>query len=320
MASTVVALFDDVNHAHAALRELRDMGVPNADISLVAHDRTGEYGRSVTGTTATDAAMTEGAATTAGAGVGAALGGLTGLLVGLGMLTIPGIGPVLAAGPIGTALGGLIGAGLGAVGGGIAGGLVGALVDMGIPEERAGYYAEGVRRGGVLVTVRASDEALADRVHAVLDRHHAVNVDERARTWRESGWTGYDPNAEPYTFDRMEDERRGAMLGAGAASMSQMSRPGPVAVTFDDLEPGFRGHYQTTYGTSGYQYEHFRPAYQYGHSLRGDDRYRDWNWDRLEPEARRGWEQRSPGTWEEIKGAVRHAWESLKQEVRDVRD
>jgi hypothetical protein len=75
------------------------------------------------------------------AGIGAAIGGVGGLLLSFAGMAIPGVGPVLAAGPIVAALGG---AGLGAA----AGGLIGVLTESGIPEDEAGLYAEGVRRGG----------------------------------------------------------------------------------------------------------------------------------------------------------------------------
>src|SRR5690348_10393974 len=80
---------------------------------------------------------------TAGAGAGGAIGGTFGLLVGLGALAIPGLGPLIAAGPIMAAL-----AGMGA--GGAVGGLVGALVGMGIPEYEAKRYDGRVRQGGIM--------------------------------------------------------------------------------------------------------------------------------------------------------------------------
>jgi hypothetical protein len=107
----------------------------------------------------------EGAAT--GAATGAALGGLGGLLVGLGALAIPGIGPVMAGGALATALattatGGAIGA--------AAGGLTGALVGLGIPEERARYYNDRVNHGDYLVMLDGSDEELR-RAQPILARH-----------------------------------------------------------------------------------------------------------------------------------------------------
>jgi hypothetical protein len=90
MTTTVVGLFDDLDHARMAVQELRDLGIPNADIGFAAHDVTGEYGRELD-------SGAGGAAT--GAGVGAVLGGIGGLLVGLGALIIPGIGPLVAPWP-----------------------------------------------------------------------------------------------------------------------------------------------------------------------------------------------------------------------------
>lgn len=92
---TVVALYDRFEDAQSAIQALNDSGFHREDINLLASDEHGEYSR---GLDTTAEAGAEGAAT--GAGIGAVLGGLGGLLVGLGALAIPGIGPVLAAGPI----------------------------------------------------------------------------------------------------------------------------------------------------------------------------------------------------------------------------
>jgi hypothetical protein len=116
----------------------------------------------------------------AGAGVGAVIGGSLGVLTGAAALFIPGLGLALGIGPLlATILGG---AGIGAV----AGGLGGALANAGVPEVDAGLYAEGVRRGGTLVTVVASDGAAAERAADLLDAAGAYDVTERAATWSES--------------------------------------------------------------------------------------------------------------------------------------
>src|SRR6186713_1009063 len=99
----------------------------------------------------------------AGAGIGAAVGGTAGLLAGLGLMAIPGIGPVVAAGWLAATA-------AGAAAGGIAGGIVGALTQAGVSDEDAQVYAEGVRRGGTLVTARVND-ADASRLEAMLDRN-----------------------------------------------------------------------------------------------------------------------------------------------------
>jgi hypothetical protein len=201
--TTITALYDFREDAQRTLRELVDMGIPREDVSLVASDAAGEYSRYHGRDLPVESDTAEGAAT------GAVIGGLGGLVVGLAALAIPGIGPVLAAGPLASALiAGGVGAGVGAV----AGGLVGALVDLGLSEEEAGYYAEGVRRGGTLLTVTTT-ENMTNRVMDVMDRHNAVDIEERATAWREAGWTTYDPSARPYDVTEIERER--ARYGTG---------------------------------------------------------------------------------------------------------
>lgn len=194
---TVVALFDRVDDAHRAVRALRDSGFENKHISLIAADQDEVYSRqlgSQKGEMLDDNKAGEGAA--AGAGTGAVIGGLGGLLLGLGALAIPGIGPIVAAGPIAAAL---AGAGIGAA----AGGIVGALVGMGIPEDHANYYAEGIRRGGTLVVVQAQDDH-ADRASTILNQFNPVDIDQRSRDWRQNNWTRFDENAEPMRRESME--------------------------------------------------------------------------------------------------------------------
>lgn len=301
MTRTVVALFDDFASANAAVRELVDNGFTRDDISLMASDSNGEYGRYAShGEADTTSGAAEGAGV--GAGIGAAIGGLGGLLIGLGALTIPGIGPVIAAGPLAAALTGLAGAGAGAVAGGVTGGLLGALVDMGIPEETAQYYAEGVRRGGHLITARTADH-MSDRAVEILNRHDPVDVNERVATWRESGWSGFDTEAEPYT-----------------SSEWQRSPYTTTDVTsdfgeFTAYQDRFRTHFANSSYAGMYTYEQYEPAYRYGYNLATDERYHDMHWEQMEPEARRYWDERNPGTWEEFKAAVRHAWEEIKDAV-----
>lgn len=102
------------------------------------------------------------------AATGAAIGGLGGLLVGLGVLAVPGIGPILAAGPLASALGGLLA-------GGAIGGLVGGLSAIGVPEEYAREYAAGVEQGNTVVSVR-TDEVTTDPVERILTVNGARQV------------------------------------------------------------------------------------------------------------------------------------------------
>jgi len=149
---TIGALFENRNDAEDAINTLKARGFRGDQIGIALRDRTAQ-GEMVedTGTKAADGAAT-------GAVGGGLLGGVVGFLVGIGALAIPGIGPVVSAGILTSALGtagatALAGAGIGAA----TGGIVGALVGMGIPEEEAQYFESGFRRGHVLVTVNAAN-------------------------------------------------------------------------------------------------------------------------------------------------------------------
>lgn len=200
---TISRLYDDYDTAARAVDELERAGIPHSDISIVANNSEGWYDSNRTGVTRRvdrDADgkddRAEGART--GAGIGAAVGGLAGLLAGLGMLAIPGLGPVVAAGW-------LVSTAAVAVAGGATGGIIGALTQAGVSEEDAHAYAEGVRRGGTLVTARVPD---ADRMRyeAILDRS-AVNLRDRMSTWERSGWNRFDPNAPALTAEEIRRER-----------------------------------------------------------------------------------------------------------------
>ena len=189
MARTVVAIYDDVQAANIAVRDLVENGFPRDIISLVTNDT---QNLSVSGGAAALAQPVavvkpinekvqdeSGSGAGVGAGIGAAIGGVGGLLVGLGALTIPGLGPVLAAGPIAVALSTLMGAGVGAAAGGMTGGLLGALIGLGIPEEEAEFLVQGVQRGAVLLTAQVQDQR-ADEIVSILDRHHPTDIHQHA--------------------------------------------------------------------------------------------------------------------------------------------
>jgi len=131
------------------------------------------------------------------------IGGAGGLLTGLGLMAIPGVGPVVAAGWLAATAVGALG---GAVVGGAAGGIIGALTDSGVSEKDAHVYAEGVRRGGTLVTAKVSDE-LADQAKRILGQTNSVDLEERRSTYEAGGWTGFDPKADPYTDVEVERDR-----------------------------------------------------------------------------------------------------------------
>jgi hypothetical protein len=494
MERTVVALYDNLDTAQTAVQELLNNGFSRDDVSVVRTNQHGDYtSGNINDPNAMASSDASGAA--AGAGIGAVLGGLAGLLVGLGALAIPGIGPIIAAGPIATTL---AGAGLGAA----TGGLVGALADAGIPEGDAGAYAEGVRRGGTLVTVRV-DEDRVSLATEVLGRYTPVDINERTTEWRSAGWSGFDANAGPYstttgaphthqysgegsdtgsedyrthqgmtgensggtyegtgsagytgsgtiyqgggsytsstgepsgdtpmdaprqsnfddrgsvmssghgdmsaskgssgqgggTYERMQntdsdvhprssegdyqarrdflggdesldeggrssasrmidtghgtygaqgqnfeaDERhtmegqlgghQGALAGGGHLTEGQTYTPdtsgtnmGTTGVTFrggsrfEDHDPDFRSDWGTNYRATGFDYERYQPAYQYGWQL--GSRYPDRDWNDFESEARADWERNQPNdAWQDFKAAVRTGWERFKQSAQNV--
>jgi hypothetical protein len=204
MTVTISRLYDDYSAAGQAVRDLEAAGLPSSDISIVASNADNWYRSDRTGTRkarvdrdhdGTDDRV-EGAE--AGAGIGAVLGGAAGVLAGLGLIAIPGIGPVVAAGW-------LIAAGAGAVAGGAAGGIIGALTQAGVSKEEAHVYAEGVRRGGTLVSARVPDRERT-RYEAILDRS-AINISDRGEAYRRAGWKAFDESAPPYTAEQARRER-----------------------------------------------------------------------------------------------------------------
>jgi hypothetical protein len=201
MTKTVSRLYDNYTEAQRAVTDLEAAGVPHSDISIVANNSDEWYGNDKISIVDRDHNgkddRAEGART--GAGVGAGVGGATGLLTGLGLLAIPGVGPVVAAGW-------LVATAVGAVAGAATGGIVGGLTQMGVSKEDADIYAEGVRRGGTLVSARVED-AQASQFEAVLDRS-AVNIQERGAAYRQSGWGSFDPAAKPYGADEVRKERQ----------------------------------------------------------------------------------------------------------------
>jgi Domain of unknown function (DUF2382) len=90
------------------------------------------------------------------------------------------------------------------------------------------------------------------------------------------------------------------------------TQPTPRARDFAAYEPEFRTHYDTAFAPRGSPYDRWAPAYRYGYDMATDPRYRDRDWAAVETDARRDWEQRHRGTWEEMKDAIRYAWDKVR--------
>ncbi|ONG49753.1 hypothetical protein BKE38_20325 [Pseudoroseomonas deserti] len=194
---TITRLFDTREHALQAVRALEAAGFSPEDVGIVAHGAEPlNHGHAAHDTTHHDAK--EGGKSGAGIGatLGTVVGGGAGLAAGLGALAIPGIGPIVAAGALVAAL---TGAGAGAA----AGGLIGSLTGAGVSEADAPVYAEGMRRGGSMVSVR-TDEMRRAEAETILDRHSPVNLRDREAEYRAAGWDGrVEPMDPPGTTGRV---------------------------------------------------------------------------------------------------------------------
>lgn len=243
MTTTITRTYDRFEDARDVVAGLKGIGIQQDAISVIAHDEhhAGSMGSGSTmgtgsGTMGSDTMNTGSTVGTGsgmgtnggsyatgntptgvhdgsvadpdsgvgtGAGIGSVVGGGAGLLAGLGLMAIPGIGPLVAAGWLATTA---AGAAAGALAGAATGGLVGALTDSGIPEREAHTYAESVRRGGILVSVR-TEEADEMRVSSIMDRYNPADLNSRRAHWEEEGWSGYDASSRPYSRDQVIAEQ-----------------------------------------------------------------------------------------------------------------
>lgn len=155
---TIVAMFQDRDRAERAVGELRKGGFEK-EISVLAKDEG--QGRDDQGGTTMNADMGD---LSSGATTGGALGGLAGLAVGAGALAIPGLGPLIAAGPI-----------AGLLSGAATGGIAGGLIDWGIPEAEGRQYESDIKAGKVLVSVRTGENKI-DQAAEILSRFGADSI------------------------------------------------------------------------------------------------------------------------------------------------
>ena len=162
----ITAFFDTYDEAARAVQRLEAAHIPNFSISLVSNNFNDAYSHHAAHSFDQGGDAPEFAGATAAAGTVAGAG--AGLLAGLGTVAVPGFGPVIAAGWLVSTL---VGAGAGAA----VGGLAGALMDAGLSDQDAQDYAEGIRRGGALVTVKV-DEAQMDRVVSILDDEGEIDL------------------------------------------------------------------------------------------------------------------------------------------------
>jgi hypothetical protein len=200
MTKVISRLYPSYERASQAVRDLETAGVPHSDISIVANNSDNWYNDN--GKVDRDRDGTDDRAEGAGkgAGIGAGIGGAAGLMAGLGLLAIPGVGPVVAAGWLAATA-------AGAAAGGLTGGVVGALTQAGVSDEDAHVYAEGVRRGGTLVTARVPDGSAAN-FESILERSSLRTADLRS-SYQKAGWKSFDEKGKAYTAEEVRQYRSG---------------------------------------------------------------------------------------------------------------
>jgi hypothetical protein len=161
--TAVFGIYSSGDHAERAVDTLLNAGFTNQDISVLLPDTrsTREFAHTK------ETKAPEGTAT--GVTAGGVIGGALGVLVGVGALAIPGLGPFIAAGPI---MAGLAGLGVG----GAVGGLVGALVGLGIPEYEAKRYEGRVKNGGTLLSVHCDTSGQIERAKEILKATGAEDI------------------------------------------------------------------------------------------------------------------------------------------------
>ena len=163
MNASIFCIANTIPQAETIIERLRAAGFSNNDISALLPDKssTREFAHEHN-TKAPDGA-------TAGAVIGAGAGGIIGWLAGIGSLAIPGVGALIAAGP-------LMGALSAAAVGGATAGLVGALVGMGIPEFEAKRYQEKLTSGNILISVHTEDSRQRDLARKIFEEQGAQNI------------------------------------------------------------------------------------------------------------------------------------------------
>ncbi|MFO7167133.1 MAG: general stress protein [Chloroflexota bacterium] len=191
----IFGLFDTRAQAEDAAQRLLDAGVPPDALTIVAHDER----RAAVGAADQDQEMR--------VAEGAATGGVLGLLAGIGLVALPALGPAL-----------VFGAPLTAAAGAVLGGATGATPGVVDPASDARIYAEGVRRGGTLVSAEIADERAAES-QAILRDVGAVDIPTRMKSWQKEGWTPPEAPAEPYdAFGEYWSES--SKLGTGGGTLA----------------------------------------------------------------------------------------------------
>lgn len=319
--SVVYGIYSHRSQAEAGVDRLIGAGFRKEDISVLMQDNSGTKDFAHTKETKAP----EG--TTAGVIAGGAIGGTFGLLVGIGALAIPGLGPLIAAGPI-------IGALTGVGSGGVVGGIIGALIGMGIPEYEAKRFEGHIRKGGILASVHCDNSEWVSKAKSLLKQTGADDVSSSSEAKAD-----FASSDRPYSTT--EPTNRRVSLGSLAERPTEPPAPAPQDVpvrqpvlapaqpapapaparvrvvptsgpaTLSD-EADFRRHFESGPGSLGRDYSAYGPAYCYGAEAANDLKYRGRSFEEIEPELRSEYLRRNPGSsWDQVKDSVRYGWSKI---------
>jgi hypothetical protein len=138
----------------------------------------------------------------------------------------------------------------------------------------------------------------------VTETHEEAVATKQARVVEE---VVIDRDVQEHT-ETVRDTVRRTEVDVEPLGKESTPRPGD----FSAYERELRSHYDTAFAPRGAPYERWAPAYRYGYDLATNPRYREREWATIEPDARREWDQRHRGTWEEMKDAIRYAWDKVR--------
>ena len=207
-------------------------------------------------------------------------------------------------------------------------------VNIPVVEEELQVGTRQVRRGGVRLYTHVTEQPVEETVrlreeHVTVERHPvdrpATNADltafkegtiELTETAEEAVVSKQARVVEEVVVNKEATERTETVRETVRRTEVEVEPMGAEATReargFATYETDFRHHYTTAAGGRGQAYEHWAPAYRYGYTLAGDPRYTGRDWPAVEVDARRDWEQQHRGTWEEMKDAIRYAWDKVR--------
>ncbi len=288
MKQTVVALFKNYRDAERAVDAATHSGFDRDSISIMATPNPSHETRPA----AEERSVSPAA--------GAAVGGIAGAVLGLTALAIPGVGAVVAAGPLAAAL-----SATGAAAG--SGGLAGVLAGLGVSEDDAQYYAKGVYDGGAVVAIH-TDDAGTERAEKTLREFGPASVKRPAAALHlpapGPSQVAQPPAGDSLAFEPASDEPHKTESGPEYVAPDNPH----FSSSFDEFAGVFPRSDSVFLGRRGDDYQSYKRAYDFGYRMATDGRFAHKDWVAAEPELRSEW-MRNNGSWDPVRDAVQQGWE-----------